>query len=182
MQSSPVKTLIVATAIAAAPLAAFAVGSSDDTPPAPTETTTTCADGLIWDIATETCMSPADSTNDDNALMDAVRELAYAGRYADATSVLDRLDATDTRVLTYYGFTARKKGDVEGAMAYYQAALAADPNNNLARSYMGQGMVEIGDFVGARAQLSEIRARDGRQTWPEIALRMAIDSGTGPSY
>jgi len=38
------------------------------------------------------------------------------------------------------------------------------------------------NLIGAQTQLSEIRARDGRQTWPEIALRMAIDSGTGPSY
>ena len=67
-------------------------------------------------------------------------------------------------------------------MAYYTAALAIDPDNILARSCMGQGMVERGDLVGARLQLSEIRARDGRQTWPEIALRMAIERGAGQSY
>jgi hypothetical protein len=165
-----------------APILAFAAGSETDTPPTPTETTETCADGLIFDLATQTCMTPDQSSNDDNAMMDAVRELSYDGRYADARTVLDGLDADDTMVQTYYGFTARKMGDVDGAMAFYQTALALDPDNNLARSYMGQGMVAMGDLIGAQNQLSEIRARDGRQSWPEIALRMAIDSGTGPSY
>ena len=175
------KTLAVSV-LAFAPVMGFAAGSESSTPPTPTETTETCAEGLIFDLATQTCMTPAQSTNDDNAMMDAVRELSYQGRYADARTVLDGLDAGDSMVQTYYGFTARKMGDVDSAMAFYQTALAIDPDNTLARSYMGQGMVAMGDLVGAQAQLSEIRARDGRQTWPEIALRMAIDSGTGPSY
>lgn len=161
---------------------ALAAGSGSSTPPTPTETTEQCVEGLVFDLATQTCMTPEQSTNDDNAMMDAVRELSYEGRYADARQVLDLLDPADSMVQTYYGFTARKMGDMDGAMSFYQAALTIDPNNNLARSYMGQGMVSMGDLVGAQAQLTEIRARDGRQTWPEIALRMAIDTGVGPSY
>ena len=176
------RPLIAASFLTFMPLAALAVGTSNDAPPKPTETTETCADGLIFDLATQTCMTAAQSTNDDSAMMDAVRELAYGGRYADARAVLDGLDASDTMVQTYYGFTARKLGDFDSAMAFYQTALAIDPDNNLARSYMGMGLVEIGDLIGAQAQLSEIRARDGRQTWPEIALRMAIEGGAGPSY
>jgi len=175
------KTL-AATALMLTPMMGFAAGSDSSTPPTPTETTETCAEGLIFDLATQTCMTPAQSTNDDNAMMDAVRELSYDGRYADARSVLDGLDANDSMVQTYYGFTARKMGDMDSAMAFYQTALTIDPDNNLARSYMGQGMVSMGDLTGAQAQLSEIRARDGRQTWPEIALRMALETGAGPSY
>ncbi|WP_375281274.1 tetratricopeptide repeat protein [Pseudooctadecabacter sp.] len=173
---------VAATLLAATPMLAFAVGSGSLNPPTPTETTEDCAEGLVFDLATQTCMTPEQSTNDDSAMMDAVRELAYAGRYADARTVLDQLDPADSMVQTYYGFTARKTGDVDGAMSFYQTALTIDPDNNLARSYMGQGMVAMGDLVGAQAQLSEIRARDGRQTWAEVALRMAIDTGTGPSY
>jgi len=173
---------LAATLLAAAPIMAFAAGSGSSTPPKPTETTEQCVEGLIFDLATQTCLTPAQSTNNDNAMMDAVRELAYEGRYADARTVLEQLDPADTMVQTYYGFTARKLGDMDSAMSFYQAALTIDPDNNLARSYMGQGMVSMGDLVGAQTQLSEIRARDGRQTWPEIALRMAIDTGVGPSY
>jgi tetratricopeptide (TPR) repeat protein len=124
-------------------------------------------------------MTPDQSTNDDSAMMDSVRELACEGRYADAWIILDRLNPAESMVQTYYGFTARKLGDFDAGMAYYTAALAIDPDNILARSYMGQGMVERGNLVGARMQLLEIRARDGRQTWSEIALRMAIKRGAG---
>lgn len=176
------KALLTAASLALTPALALAAGGEDDTPPTPTETTETCTDGLIFDLASQTCMTPAESTNDDSAMMDAVRELAYAGRYADARSVLDGLDANDSMVQTYYGFTARKLGDTDGAMRFYRAALSIDPDNILARSYMGQGLAVMGDMAGAQAQLSEIRARGGRQTWAEVSLRMAMESGTGPSY
>jgi Tfp pilus assembly protein PilF len=67
-------------------------------------------------------------------------------------------------------------------MTYYQAALAADPDNFLARSYMGQGHAEAGEIVLAQAQLSEIRARGGRGTWAEWSLRQAIQTGSGYNY
>jgi predicted Zn-dependent protease len=178
----PMRITLAASLLAISPVMVFAVGTGDSNPPTPTETTQDCAEGLIFDLATQTCMTPDQSTNDDSAMMDAVRELAYDGRYADARTLLDRLNPNYSMVQTYYGFTARKLGDFDAGMAYYTAALVIDPDNILARSYMGQGMVERGDLVGARMQLSEIRARDGRQTWPEIALRMAIERGAGQSY
>ncbi|MEL6958528.1 MAG: tetratricopeptide repeat protein [Pseudomonadota bacterium] len=174
--------LTTAAVLALMPMAVFAAGSGSSNPPSPSQTTTQCADGLVFDTATQTCMTPDQSTNDDNAMMEIVRELAYFDRLADARMVLDQLDPSDSMVQTYYGFTARKMGDVEGGMAYYQAALAIDPDNILARSYMGQGLVEMGDLTGAQEQLSEIRARNGRQSWAEVSLRLAIESGTGPSY
>jgi hypothetical protein len=84
---------------------AFAVGTGDSTPPPPTETTQDCAEGLIFDLATQICMTPDQSTNDDSTMMDAVRELADDGRYADALIILDRLNPDDSMVQTYYGFT-----------------------------------------------------------------------------
>ena len=164
------------------PVAALAVGMDDDTPPTPTETTEVCEEGLVWDIATETCMTPEESTNDDSAMRGAVRELAYEGRYADASAVLDTLEPSDPWVLTYRGFIARKTGDWDAALGYYQAALTADPDLLLARSYMGQGYVAEGEFVLARAELSEIRARGGRGTWAEVSLRMALETGVGSGY
>ena len=91
-------------------------------------------------------------------------------------------DQADDRVLTYRGFIARKSGDFAAAEAFYAAALAQNPDNLLARSYRGQGLAEIGDLVAARAELTEIRKRDGRGTWPELALRLAIENGRGFSY
>ena len=165
------------------PMTAFAAGEESFIPPTPSETTTVCDTGLIWDLATETCMDPADSSNDDSARMNDVRELAYEGYLQAALNVLDTLDdPSDTMALTYYGFTHRKAGRTDLGMTYYKAALQADPDNLLARSYMGQGFAEAGDMVLAQAELTEIRMRGGRGTWAEWSLRQAISTGTGYSY
>lgn len=175
-------TLAVSLALVTAPGLALAVGTEDFDPPEPTETTETCDAGLVWDAETETCLPPAETTNDRARLMEDVRALAYAGRYADAAALMDRLDAGDPWVLTYRGFVARKTGDLAAAEAYYRAALVADPDHLLARSYMGQGYVEAGRLEEARAELSEIRARGGRGSWPETALRRALAQGRGYGY
>lgn len=165
------------------PMAAFAAGGGSDIAPTPSETTTTCADGLVWDIASESCMSPEDSTNDDSARLNDVRELAYEGHYQAALDVLDSLDDPKAPLaLTYYGFAHRKAGRVDLGMQYYEAALIADPDNLLARSYMGQGHAASGEMVLAQVQLTEIRMRGGRDTWAEASLQQAIATGTGPSY
>ena len=83
---------------------------------------------------------------------------------------------------TQRGFVHRKLGDAELGNAYYRQAIAQNPDNLLARSYMGQGFVASGDLVAAKAQLTEIRTRGGRNTWAELALRMAIETGQGSTY
>ena len=65
---------------------------------------------------------------------------------------------------------------------YYDQALTRNPDNILARSYMGQGKVAAGDKVAAVIQLREIQARGGAGTWAETSLRSAIETGTTYSY
>ncbi len=166
----------------ALPGLAFAAGSSD-TPPKPTPTTAQCAEGRVYDAERGGCVLIEQSLLDDDALFDAARELAYAGRIADAGTALSMMsDQDEGRVLTYRGFAARSAGDMDTAMGFYRAALARDPANHAARSYMAQGMLAAGDLDGARAELREIRARGGRGEWPEVSLRLAIERGRGFSY
>jgi tetratricopeptide (TPR) repeat protein len=177
------RSLMMVAALIAAPSIAMAVGTESDTPPTPTETTKTCANGAVWDAATETCVEPTDSSLNDNDRMKAVRELAYAGRIKDAERVLDAMVLQNSDgVLTYRGFTARQAGRTDEAYEWYERALNENPDNLLARAYLGQWHVESGNIELARAQLSEIRQRGGRSTWPELSLRMAIQSGAGYSY
>ncbi len=174
---------LTALILALFPMAALAVGDDDDTAPTPSETTKTCADGLIWDIATQSCMTAEQSTNDDGARLKDVRELAYEGHYQAALDVLDTLENPQSPLaLTYYGFAHRKAGRTTLGMFYYQTALAADPDNLLARSYMGQGYVVSGDIARAQVQLTEIRMRGGRDSWAEAALVQAIAAGQGYSH
>lgn len=165
------------------PAAVFAAGGESTTAPATTPTTQQCTNGLVWDKATGACVAPKDSRLNDDTLMDAVREFAHAGQFQDASRALDAMqDQNSDFVLTYRGFTERKLGNLDLARKYYGAALNANPNNFMARSYLGQSYVELGQTTLARAELSEIRTRGGRGTWAEISLRMAIQSGQGYSY
>ncbi len=167
----------------AIPTASFAVGSNDTAPPKETKTTTECTDGKVYDDKTAACVDAKDSRLDDDRLYDAVREFAYAGQYDFARQTLAAMSSqTDDRVLTYRGFIARKEGQTDTAMRYYQAALRQNPDNILTRSYMGQGLAAAGDTAAARVQLAEIRARGGQGTWAELALLSAIENGTTYSY
>ena len=160
------------------PFAAFAAGSDNSEPPKPTETTTVCEEGLIWDEATETCVVPEKESLNNDTRFNAVRELAYAGRPDEALVVLAAMTEGDSdRVLTYRGFALRKSGDIEGGIAAYEAALVQNPDNILAHSYYGQLLVEMDEMDLARAHLSAIRNAGGGDTWAETSLDRAIATG-----
>jgi len=172
-----------AAAFIALPGLVFAAGGGDESAPKPTKTSKDCKGVRVWDENKGRCVRPKQSSLDEQGLYEAVRELAYAGRYTDAMGVLAAMpDQQDDRVLTYYGFTNRKLGDLDAAMMFYTAALDKNPDNMLARSYMGQGMVESGDLDGARDQLAEIETRGGGYTWAATSLRKAIYAGKTYNY
>ncbi len=161
------------------PTGLWAAGSVTTTPPPPPD----CAEGQVRDEDTGTCMDAKDSRLNDAERMRAVRALAYAGRFGHASEVLDALrDQTADLALTYRGFIARREGDHAGARIWYEQALAQNPANHLARSYMAQGWLSEGKDQAARDALSEIRKRGGRGTWAELSLRLALDSGKTTRY
>ncbi|SLN41897.1 hypothetical protein PSA7680_02076 [Pseudoruegeria aquimaris] len=176
--SRPALALALGAGLLLAPLPLLAAGSSSSDVSAPK-----CENGQVWDDKSEKCVDAQDSRLDDDSRYEAVRQYAYAGELDAALVALAAMsDQQDDRVLTYRGFIARKQGDAETANAFYQMALRQNPDNILARSYMGQGYAEAGRMELAQAQLSEIRKRGGRNTWAEVSLRLAIGSGKGFSY
>jgi len=157
---------------------AFAIGDeSDETKPPPkTETTTKCADGKVWDTKRKECIVPKKESFNDDELYRAAREFAYAGQYDNALTVLHLArNQNDPRILNYLGYANRKAGRMELGMSYYRKALQSDENYILARSYMGQALVEQGDVQGARVQLVEIRDRGGEQTWAYRSLLQVLN-------
>ncbi len=175
--------------------AARAADSDTTTPPVATETTTTCTDGKIWSDEKKECVAPedlkpADGTKTDGTkteeekrserliddkLYAAAREFAYAGQYGNALRALRAAyDQEDPRILNYMGYNTRKLGNMALGMTYYKRALRKDENYILARSYMGQALIEQGDIEGARVQLVEIRDRGGENTWAYRALLQSL--------
>ncbi|MEL7345839.1 MAG: tetratricopeptide repeat protein [Pseudomonadota bacterium] len=178
----PLLISFVAMAISG-PVMVQAEGAETPLPPKQTQTTMTCESGMIWDEEAEACVAPKDARMLDDALYEAVRELAYFGQPETALKVLDVMgEGNSDRVLTYRAFASRKAGNDAAAFAFYDAALAQNPNNLLARSYLGQAYVVKGDLAAAERQLREINQRGGAATWPEEALRLAIKNGSSSGY
>lgn len=158
-------------------------GTTWTNPPKTTKTSKLCEGVQVWDVKTKSCVDPKKSGLDQDILMQAVRELAYAGRLEDAQGVLRLMaDQDDDLVLTYWGFTSRKLGKADLARVYYDRAIARNPDNILARSYLGQGLVGEGRVEEAIAQWQEIRARGGVGSWAEASLREAIRTGQTYNY
>ncbi|AYG66880.1 MULTISPECIES: tetratricopeptide repeat protein [unclassified Rhizobium] len=176
MKSSSTVALAVGFLFAAS-LQAIAAGSeSDETAPPPkSETTTKCTDGKVWDKDKKECVKPKQSGFNDDQLFKAAREFAYAGQYDNAITVLKLArNQNDPRILNYLGYANRKAGRMELGMSYYRKALQRDENYILARSYMGQALLERGDVQGARVQLVEIRDRGGENTWAYRSLLQSL--------
>jgi tetratricopeptide (TPR) repeat protein len=179
-----VPATVLAFALGALVLAgpAFAVLEEEerDAPPPPSPTTSRCEDGRVWDDVTSTCVDPESGALDDDRLLVAARELAYAGRHGDALRVVAAVrDQTSPLALTVAGFALRKSGRVDEGLALYAAALARDPDFLLARAYRGVYLVEAGDVAGAEAELAQIEARGGGGGWPHRALLRAL-AGADP--
>lgn len=166
------RILLAASLALSLPIAAFAAGSEDSKPGKPH-----CGSGKVYDEDTKKCVDSNSHTLDTDQLYEQVRALSYDGRYEDAQELLAQMPADDDRTLTYLGFTNRKMGNADLAMTYYARALARNPGNILARSYMGQGFVDDGNVTAALEQLRAIRAHDGTGTWAEASLRTAIATG-----
>lgn len=175
--------LATVLAISLFPFAALAAGSDDSDPPKQTETSTKCENAQVWDEATQSCVNAESGQLDNETRFRAVRELAWAGRPDEALTVLSTMnEGNSDRVLTYLGFANRKAGRLEVGLDFYAQALDANPNNILARSYLGQALVEMGEIELASLQLNEIRTRGGAGTWAETALDTAIRTGQTLSY
>lgn len=151
--------LIIASTIgfggAFAPAPGYAAGGGAST------TTPTCKRNHAWDKRKRKCVRVKKSSNlSDQNIYEVARNLAYGKRYDEAITILKLAkNQNDPRILNYLGYSTRKSGDVKKGLAYYRAAIKADPNYTLARSYMGEAYLQLGDKKSAMIQLSEIKAR-----------------------
>ena len=84
-------------------------------------------------------------------------------------------------ILTYQGYTWRKKGQPEQAEAYYRQALAIAPDHRGATEYYGELKVERGDLAGARVLLARLDRICAYGCAEAEELRRWIDAGAEPS-
>ena len=84
-------------------------------------------------------------------------------------------------ILTYQGYTWRKKGQPDQAEAYYRQALAIAPDHRGATEYYGELKVERGDLAGARVMLARLDRICAYGCAEAEELRRWIDAGREPS-
>ena len=107
------------------------------------------------------CVGVAKAGMPDDELFYAGYWLARTGRYEEALGYLSQAKTKSERVLTYIGFATRKLGNVEGALPFYNEALAINPNYSVARAYLGEAYLTKGEPLKAKAELAEIERRCG---------------------
>ncbi len=79
-------------------------------------------------------------------------------------------------VATLIGYASRKLGRYDDAKAWYERALAADPNHAVTWSYYGMWQAEQGNVLKAKDDLEKVRAICGNTECREYkALKEAID-------
>ena len=141
------------------------------------ETVQQCRNGEVWDKQKQKCVPPKQGMIDDDSLYEAGRDLAMAGRYGEAITVLSlAADKSDPRILNYLGYSHRKMGRVLVGLGYYQEALKLSPDYTQARQYMGEAYLQMGDLAGAERQLGEIEQRCGRGCTDFTHLQAQIDA------
>ena len=147
----------------------------EDLKPAETKTEEKPADGTPTEEKAKEEEQKKTERQIDDKLYEAAREFAYAGQHENALRALRAAyNQEDPRILNYMGYNTRKLGNMQLGMTYYKRALQKDENYILARSYMGQALIEQGDIEGARVQLVEIRDRGGENTWAYRALLQSL--------
>ncbi|MBA3449216.1 MAG: tetratricopeptide repeat protein [Pseudaminobacter sp.] len=161
--------LLVSAPLLLAP--AYAAGGGGDPVP-------TCKEGQVYDKKTKKCVDQQGmGAIDDDSLYATGRQLALAGRYGEAITVLSLVEnKADPRVLNYLGYAHRKQGRVLVGLGYYQEALRVDPDYTLVREYLGEAHLQLGDVASAREQLGEIEKRCGKGCEEYAELSAQIDA------
>jgi tetratricopeptide (TPR) repeat protein len=114
--------------------------------------------------------------------------LVKAKDYAKAIPLLERAlsdDVRDADATNLLGYSYRKMGNTQSALAYYQRALQLNPNHKGANEYLGQLYVELKDLPKAEERLAKLAQLCPPATCEEYRdLKQSIDQakagGTGP--
>jgi tetratricopeptide (TPR) repeat protein len=104
----------------------------------------------------------------------AVEHKDYKGAIALLKDVLDS-DGRNADALNYMGYSYRKLGNYDLALAYYKKALAVDPDHKGANEYLGEAYLEMKQPTLADAQLARLQTICGTDCDAYKQLKTAID-------
>jgi tetratricopeptide (TPR) repeat protein len=101
--------------------------------------------------------SPPSPTKDANYIDG--EKAVKAKDYPKAIALLERAlqnNPKDADTLNYLGYSNRKLGQKDKALAYYNRALDADPNHRGANEYLGELYLDMNDLPKAEERLARL--------------------------
>ena len=139
-----------------------------------------CKEGKVWVKAKLRCMEEEEAKKlEQSSIYETGRDLAYIGEYDKAIRWLTLApDQSDPRVNNMLGFSNRKLGNMDVALAHYYKAINADPDYSLVREYLGEAYIQLGMLEKAREQLTEIERICGGRSCEEYGklAELMVDS------
>ncbi len=145
-----------------------------------------CAKGYVMDANTKKCVKKTSANVPDKAITDQAWQWAYAGDYEYAIELFKEVAAKgDPEALNGMGYAHRKLGKTQEAIAYYEKALAIDPDYLLARNYLAKGYLASGNMEPALQQLAEIgkRCKAPCKLYHDLkAVIVLADNGIASAY
>jgi tetratricopeptide (TPR) repeat protein len=105
-----------------------------------------------------------------------------AREYQKAIDTLQQVIAREPRnvdALNYLAYSHRELGRHDSALAYYQQAMAINPNHRGLNEYLGQLYIRMGRIAEARAQLERLEKLCGGKCEEYQSLRAALAKAPG---
>ena len=105
-----------------------------------------------------TIETPAPAASRDSRMIDAEKAV-QAKDYNKAIGLLVRVVADSPKnadAYNYLGYSYRKLGHRDQALAYYNHALSLDPNHRGALEYLGELYLDMSDLPKAEEQLAKL--------------------------
>jgi len=135
------------------------------------KTVKVCHAGSVWSRKLKHCVKAVSGLVPDKDLLDQGRRLALAGHYRVAIPILDAIadKSHDPLIYTYLGYSYRKLGDAQKGIAFYDKALAVDPNSLNTHEYLGEGYVALGRIEDAKKELVKVESLCGNRTCEQYA-------------
>ena len=118
------------------------------------------AAGTSSNSSTNTSSNAGRAADDNDAAVADVK----AGNYGAAIPLLQKVVAVSPRnpdALNYLGFSYRKTGKTDEALAYYQKALDLQPKHLGANEYLGELYLELKNLPKAEERLSVLQQACG---------------------
>jgi tetratricopeptide (TPR) repeat protein len=110
----------------------------------------------------------------------AARNLVLSGQYEAGIAALRALKADgDPDVAAFLGLAHRKLGQIDAARAWYDHALAADPDHRLTLSFYGIMHAETGARDKAVGMLRKLRDICGGESCSEFRALFFVVTGGG---